>query len=155
MSSHITGYDNRITGFCFKTGGFHSFLDPSDSGCGDKYSVYLPFTGHLCITGHDFYTGFIRCFFHGSCNLLQLFHGKSFFYYKCTGKIQGFCTHAGQVIDCTADTELSDVASRKFSRRNDKTIGCKSQLTSFHRKYGSIVRCQIRICKMRLEYLID
>jgi DNA gyrase subunit A len=64
MASDISCYNNRITGFRKLAADFNSIFNLSHSCCCDKYSVHLPFSGYLCVTGHDVNTCFFGGFFH-------------------------------------------------------------------------------------------
>ena len=155
MAADITGNNNGISRFCISSGYIDSFLNLAHSCCGNKYTIYLTFACHLGITRYNMYACFFGCFFHGSCNLFQFFHRESLFNHKSTGKIQRFCSHTCQIVDCSANRKFANISSRKKCRRYNKSI-CRYSHSSFRRyQYRCIICCQIIIGKMCCKYFVD
>ena len=155
VASHISCYDNCISRLCQFSSDFYAVLDLSHSGCCDKYTVYLSLSCYLGISGYNTDTGFFCCFLHGCCNFFQFFHRESFFNDECTGQIKRFCSHACQIVDGTADGQLSDISSREKCRRYDKSIRRYCHFSCRWYKNCCIICSQIRIGKMCCKYFID
>ena len=116
MSSHIAGYDNRISRLRKSSAYFYTIFNLPHSGRCNKYAIHLSFTCNLCVTGYDMYTSLCGCFFHCGGDFFQFFHWKALFNNKCAGQIQWFCPHTCEVIHRSADRKFADVSTRKKCR---------------------------------------
>ena len=155
VASDVSGHQHAVPGLCMAAGGIRMIQNPAHAGRRDEYAIHLPFSCYLRVTGYDLHPGFLRCRFHGRDDLFELIHRKPFLDDKRTGHIQRLCPHAGQVIDRAADGKLPDIPSPEKSRRDDESVRCHCDPTVRCGQHRRIIRREIRIGKMRLEYLPD
>ena len=126
-----------------------------DSRSRNEQVVYLPPACHFCITGYDAYTGLCSRPRHRSSVLFYLCQGKAFFDDKGTGQVQWPCSHTGQVIDGTTDTEFAYIATGKVRWGHNESIRRKSQIRTAYGKDGGIIAGKLRIGKMGFKYAVD
>ena len=155
VAADIAGNDDTVSGFCKGAAGLHMVHDASDRCCSDKDTVYLALAGNLCVARDDADADFRCCLFHGSGNLLELCHRESLFDDKSAGHIHRLRAHAGEIIDRTADRELSDISSREKSGRDNKAVCGHGHSACRNLQHGSIIRCKKRIFKMSLKYFFN
>ena len=116
VTAYITGDDDLITRSGKCTRGLNSFHDLTHTGRRNEEAVDLPFARHLGVACDDSDTRFPGSLRHSRDDFLELIYRKTFLDDKCTRKIERLSAHTCQIVDGSADTELTYISAREFIR---------------------------------------